>query len=104
MASRRFTLYCNHAATGAHPRLDEVLVSVPKKWTWINGGVDLPDALTLFYLLFEIDGKPVDDFQCQESATQRLGAQSAATARDTIHMRRQPSEGLYGVMMNLDKF
>ena len=47
-----------------HPRLEEVLVCVLKKWTWINGGVDLPDALTLFYLDFEVEQKPVDDFQC----------------------------------------
>ena len=37
-----------------HPRLEEVLVSV----------LDLPDALTLFYLHFEVEQKPVDDFQC----------------------------------------
>ena len=45
-----------------HPR--PVLVCVLKKWTWINGGVDLPDALTFFYLHFEVEQKPVDDFQC----------------------------------------
>ena len=42
-----------------HPRLEEVLVCVLKKWTWIDGGVDLPDALTLFYLHFEVDQQPV---------------------------------------------
>ena len=47
-----------------HPRFEEVLVCVLKKWTWINGGVDLPDALTLFYLHFEVEQTPVDDFQC----------------------------------------
>ena len=31
-----------------HPRLDEIRLYVIKKWTWINGGVDLPEAQTLF--------------------------------------------------------
>ena len=29
-----------------------------------NGGVDMPEAHTLFYLHFVVDQQPVDDFQC----------------------------------------
>ena len=47
-----------------HPRLEEIRLCALKKWTWINGGVDLPDADTLFYLHFMVGQQPVDDFQC----------------------------------------
>ena len=46
-----------------HPRLDEIRLCALKKWTWINGRVDLPEADTLFYLHFMVGQQPVDDFQ-----------------------------------------
>ena len=47
-----------------HPWLEQVRCHLLKKWTWINKGIYLPTALTLFYLHFEVDQQPVDDFQC----------------------------------------
>ena len=47
-----------------HPWLEQVRCHLLKKWTWINKGIYLPTALTLFYLQFEVDQQPVDDFQC----------------------------------------
>ena len=47
-----------------HPWLAQVRCHLLKKWTWINKGIYLPTALTLFYLQFEVDQQPVDDFQC----------------------------------------
>ena len=46
-----------------HPRLEEVLVCILRKWAWSNRD-DLPDALTLFYFDFEVERKSTDDFQC----------------------------------------
>ena len=46
-----------------HPRLEEIRLCALKRWTWINGGVDLPEADTLFYLHFMVGPQPVDDFQ-----------------------------------------
>ena len=34
-----------------HPRLEQIRLYVLKKWTWINGRVDLPEAHTLFSLI-----------------------------------------------------
>ena len=47
-----------------HPWLAQVRCHLLKKWTWINKGIYLPTAVTLFYLQFEVDQQPVDDFQC----------------------------------------
>ena len=48
----------------SHPRLDQIRLYVFKKWTWINGQVDLPEAHTLFYLHFMVAQQPIDDFMC----------------------------------------
>ena len=47
-----------------HPWLEQVRCHLLKKWTWINKGIYLPTALTLFYLHFEVEQQPIDDFQC----------------------------------------
>ena len=47
-----------------HPRLAEIRLCALKKWTWINGGADMPQADTLFHLHFMVGQQPVDDFQC----------------------------------------
>ena len=47
-----------------HPWLEQVRCHLLKKWTWINKGIYLPTAVTLFHLHFEVDQQPVDDFQC----------------------------------------
>ena len=47
-----------------HPRLEKICLCAIKKWTWINGRVDLPEADTLLYLHFVVGQQPVDDFQC----------------------------------------
>ena len=47
-----------------HPWLEQVRLHLLKKWTWINRGTYLPAALTLFYLHFEVEQQPMDDFQC----------------------------------------
>ena len=47
-----------------HPRLDQIRLYVLKKWTWINGRVDLPEAHTLFHLHFVVAQQPIDDFMC----------------------------------------
>ena len=47
-----------------HPWLEQVRLHLLKKWTWINRGTHLPAALTLFYLHFEVEQQPMDDFQC----------------------------------------
>ena len=47
-----------------HPWLEQVRCHLLKKWTWINKGIYLPTALTLFYLQFEVEQQPIDDFQC----------------------------------------
>ena len=57
----RWQILC---CTGVSPRLDEIRLCVLTKWTWINGGIDLPEAHTLFYLHFVVAQQPVDDFQC----------------------------------------
>ena len=51
--------------------LDQIRLSVLKKWTWINGRLDLPEAHTLFYLYFVIALQPVDDFLCLGELTLR---------------------------------
>ena len=45
-----------------HPWLEQVRFHLLKKWTWINRGTYLPAALTLFYLHFEVEQQPMDDF------------------------------------------
>ena len=47
-----------------HPWLEQVRCHLLKKWTWINKGIYLPTAATLFYLQFEVEQQPIDDFQC----------------------------------------
>ena len=44
-----------------HPWLEQVRCHLLKKWTWINKGIYLPTALTLFYLHFEVEHQPIDD-------------------------------------------
>ena len=45
-----------------HPRLEEIYLCALKKWTWINGRVDLLEADTLSHLHFMVGERPVDDF------------------------------------------
>ena len=45
-----------------HPWLEQVRLHLLKKWTWINRGTYLSAALTLFYLHFEVEQQPMDDF------------------------------------------
>ena len=52
----------NFLCEPTHP-LAEFRLCALKKWTWINGRVDLPEADTLFYLHFRVGQQPVDDFQ-----------------------------------------
>ena len=52
-----------------HPWLEQVRCHLLKKWTWINKGNYLPTALTMFYLHFEVNQQPVDDFQCLGALT-----------------------------------
>ena len=47
-----------------HPWLEQVRCHLLKKWIWINKEIYLPSALTMFYLYFEVNQQPVDDFQC----------------------------------------
>ena len=53
----------------SHPWLEQVQCHLLKKWTWINKGDSLPEARTMFYLYFEADRQPVDDFQCLGALT-----------------------------------
>ena len=43
-----------------HPRLEEIYLCALKKWTWINGRVDLLEADTLSHLHFMVGERPVD--------------------------------------------
>ena len=58
-----------HLFEPTHSRLEEFLDRFFKTWTSSNRGDDLPDALTLFFLHFEIERKPCNDFQCLGNLT-----------------------------------
>ena len=75
----------------SHPRLDEIRLYVLKKWTW-NGGVDIPEAHTLFYLHFVVAQQPVD----------RVVSQRESHRVKTIRTRIPPSVAVCGVMMSPD--
>lgn len=69
----------------SNPRLDQVRLFVLKKWTWINGRVDLPEAHTLFHLHFVAAQQPIDDFMC-------LGALTMGQSLDIMCVVKSPQK------------